>query len=339
MNKIAFCNFHEGLNEGDILFTGHNTKIGDDLLRPFYELRQYAAKKGIMVASVGTLFPADADAVVFIDMPDAKHPVFVEAKKLGKKLFLMVVESPLICPENYDPERLVPFEKVFTYNDSAVDGQKFFKLNYAFDLPREIDSAPFCRKLCVMIAGNKKQRHGEELYSERLRVIRWFEKNHPDDFDLYGFGWGKSAPGTLKFRHYLNPFRTFKILFKRPVASYKGTVSRKRPVLAQYKFSFCYENMRNIPGYITEKIFDSFFAGTVPIYLGSDTVKNHIPSACFIDKRDFKTYGDLYDHLKGMNDAAYGEHMTAIRNFLGGAASEPFSIRNFIRIMDEHLLR
>ncbi|KAB7887432.1 hypothetical protein GBG19_10625 [Poseidonibacter ostreae] len=67
----------------------------------------------------------------------------------------------------------------------------------------------------------------------------------------------------------------------------------------------CYENARDIPGYITEKIFDSFFAGCVPVYLGADNITEHIPKECFIDKREFDTYEKLYKYLKNMSDEEY----------------------------------
>jgi hypothetical protein len=60
--------------------------------------------------------------------------------------------------------------------------------------------------------------------------------------------------------------------------------------LEKYKFSICYENARDTPGYITEKIFDCFFAGCVPIYWGANNITDHIPKECFIDKRDFEDY-------------------------------------------------
>ena len=44
-------------------------------------------------------------------------------------------------------------------------------------------------KLCCMIAGNKVKSGKNELYSERKKAIRWFEKNFPKEFDLFGMGW------------------------------------------------------------------------------------------------------------------------------------------------------
>ena len=62
-----------------------------------------------------------------------------------------------------------------------------------------------------------------------------------------------------------------------------GTLTSKNQTMQMYKFSICYENARGLPGYITEKIFDSFLAN-VPIYWGADNISKHIPDECFIDK-------------------------------------------------------
>jgi len=42
----------------------------------------------------------------------------------------------------------------------------------------------------------------------------------------------------------------------------------------------------NQNGYITEKIFDSFFTSYVLIYLGAKNITEHVPSNCFIDQRE-----------------------------------------------------
>ena len=141
-----------------------------------------------------------------------------------------------------------------------------------------------------MIAGNKSLKSALELYSERIKAIRWFGKNHPKDFDLYGFGWDDYPSSNSLFVKLFNKMRK-KIM--PPFPSYKGTVKRKNDVLLKYKFSICYENARDISGYITEKIFDCFFSACVPIYLGADNVTEYIPSECFIDKRKFNTYSGL----------------------------------------------
>ena len=55
-------------------------------------------------------------------------------------------------------------------------------------------------------------------------------------------------------------------------------------VFNKYKFILCIENSYN-PGYITEKIFNCFFANTIPVYLGDPDVCNYINPESFIDLR------------------------------------------------------
>ena len=41
------------------------------------------------------------------------------------------------------------------------------------------------KKFSTLIAGNKSVKSKGELYSERLRAIRFMEQNYLSDFDLY----------------------------------------------------------------------------------------------------------------------------------------------------------
>ena len=51
-------------------------------------------------------------------------------------------------------------------------------------------------------------------------------------------------------------------------ASWRGPARSKSETLGRYTFALCFENMV-LKGWITEKIFDCFYSGTVPIYLGA----------------------------------------------------------------------
>jgi hypothetical protein len=46
-------------------------------------------------------------------------------------------------------------------------------------------------------------------------------------------------------------------------------------------------------GYITEKIFDCFYAGTVPIYYGASDISDFIDPKSFIDYQNFSGLTDL----------------------------------------------
>ncbi|MBK9187301.1 MAG: hypothetical protein IPM78_14090 [Moraxellaceae bacterium] len=99
-----------------------------------------------------------------------------------------------------------------------------------------------------------------ELYSERVRAIRWFEKNALHAFDLYGIDWDLPPPRaglwgkiTKRLWRYVSLFFGLK-----PFTSYRGKVEHKRDVLLNTRYAICYENVRDLSGYITEKIFDCF---------------------------------------------------------------------------------
>lgn len=329
---IAFHNLYHGLNRDNRLFEQPNAAIGDDLLLPFAELRRHAASQGITVATTAVLAPEKTDAYVFIDMPDPDNRTFTRALSSGRPLYLLVLESRLVRPQNYDPKLLARFRRIFTYDDTQVDGGRFLKLNYAFRLPNAIPHDLAAKqKLCVMIAGYKKARHPQELYGERLKVIRWFEAHHPQDFDLYGVGWDTGELGRHLPQRIIRRCGWLARIGAPKLLSYRGRVERKRDVMGRYRFAFCYENIRDVPGYITEKIFDAFFSGTVPVYRGAGNVTDHIPSGCFVDLRKFSGYDGLYKHLHEMPDGLYLEYLGAIEHFLNSATARPFSCEYFAK--------
>jgi len=336
IKTVGLWNYHVALNRGFML-ENTNVSIGDDLLLPIVELAKSLHAREVRSATLDMLDAAQFDAYLFIDMPDLSNPHVKAAFHSGKPLYLLVLESPLVRPENSDARLHAPFAKVFTYNDALVDGSKYIKINYSFAIPQSLPSVTK-EKLCVAISGNKKPKvRGEcqELYSERIRAIRWFEEHHPADFDLYGVGWGRPA---LKLSRVLNPFKLLKILRTPRYATYRGTVERKRPVLARYKFSICYENVRDIPGYITEKIFDCFFAGTVPVYLGAGNITDYVPADCFLDKRQFPDYHSLYRFMAEMPQEQYDRYLSNIVKFLKSEKASEFSCETFARAISEQIL-
>jgi hypothetical protein len=156
------------------------------------------------------------------------------------------------------------------------------------------------KKLVTQISSNKKSKHKHELYSERERVIQFFEDKN--DFDFYGYAW--EAKG------YKN---------------YRGSIDNKQETLKNYRFNVCYENIYDVRGYITEKIFDSFAAGAIPIYWGASNVTDYIPKNCFIDRRDFKDFNAVYDYIRTMDKATYETYLKNIEAFLKSDKAKLFT--------------
>ncbi len=90
----------------------------------------------------------------------------------------------------------------------------------------------------------------------------------------------------------------------------------KFEIQKQYRFSIAYENSGTMHGLITEKLFDCFAAGTVPVYLGAPNVTEHIPAGCYIDFREFMNYQHLYEYRVKMPEQRYREYLEAVRDFL-----------------------
>lgn len=235
--------------------------------------------------------------------------------------YLLMIESPHVRPQDWNKKEHENYKKIFTWDDNLVDNKKYFKLNYAFDLPKSIPKKFEGKKLCCTIAGNKNANHPNELYTKRVELIRWFEKHHLNEFDLYGTQWDEYRFGRNFIGKVLNKI---KFLRKSTFSSYKGLVDSKFETMQNYKFAICYENIKNQNGYITEKIFDCFFAGCIPIYWGAKNVTKYIPKECFIDQRDFNCFEDIYKFMKEMDSKIYMDYLDAIETFLKSSKADPF---------------
>lgn len=227
---------------------------------------------------------------------------------------LVIFEPPVVQPEGYDPEVWKQFHKILTWDDDLVDGVKFFKYFYPVLKPRISEIVPFReKKFCAMFAKRQSSRDERELYSEREKVIRFFE-DKPGEFDLFGKNWEK--------RQYRN---------------WRGPVQDKIGTLRGYKFNVCYENSRDLKGYVTEKIFDAFAAGVVPIYWGASNIEEYVPEDCFIDRRRFGDWEELYRFLKGMSEEEYNGYLERAERFLQSREAARFTDRNFVETIASHL--
>lgn len=246
--------------------------------------------------------------IVFEVMP---HQLEYLKQYPKEKLILFLWEPPSVMPQNYSPKNHEIFSKVYTWNDLLVDNEKYYKFSYPVLHPMITEVIPFeSKKLCTIVAGNRTSTYPTELYTTRRNLIDFFEKHHPADFDLYGKWWPSFYYQT-----------------------YKGPVDSKIDCLKNYKFCFAYENVKNIPGYITEKIFDCFQAGCVPVYLGASNIKDYVPSNCFVDRNDFKDNETLYTFLKTMPKEQYDEYIKNIRIYLDSKEAQIFSRTHFINVV------
>jgi hypothetical protein len=175
-----------------------------------------------------------------------------------------------------------------------------------------------------------------ELYSKRIRAV--VALHSLGNVDLYGYGWDISLYQILRNMPYSQSFPYMYWKNRKALrAIYKGAVKSKYEIFSRYRFALCFENSA-MPGYITEKIFDCFFVGTIPIYLGAPDVVKYIPKGCFIDMRDFDNYAALHSYLSSLSDNDISSFRMAAREYLSSEQYQPFTKEKFVEQFEADLM-
>lgn len=281
----------------------------DLIHEPYVELRKYFYRNNSQFDIIDNLKVNNYDYFLFFKLEWRLLFKLLLQKKLDKTIYIQL-EPPAVISyhESKKIKRISKiFGKILTWNDEIVDKKKFFK--FYIPMPNnkyEVNVLFENKKLLCNISGNKSSKNLNELYSKRIEAIKFFEKKCLKNFDLYGIGWGKKE-----------------------FPSYKGKINNKNEVLKNYKFSICYENQSHIKGYVTEKIFDCFYAKTIPIYWGADNIENYVPKDCYIDKREFKTYEELYEYINNMTEEEYNRKIKNIEKYLKSGSYSKFLGKEF----------
>ena len=341
-------------NGGDDIFNPQSQRNRDNCLEPMRVLEQAAIQQGIELhtADVNKKNGVVPDFTLYVESID-----FVESS--AKKNYLILYETPLTVPRNAEFQYLNQFDSIFTWNrdlllngfvdsnGNKIPAKRFVEFFHPNPVPAEcgnsFHSASFAERqdfICLIGSNRHANTHDDrELYSERVRAIRWFEMYAPGRLKLYGNGWkvpqkrlGKL--GKLQYRlEKIYPWLTSTPVFP----SYQGPAPTKHQVLAKTKFCICYENARDIPGYLTEKIFDCLFAGCVPIYWGESDIDQFIPKECFIDFRKFKNYEALNQFLNSITPEIFDAYQAAAIRFLKSNRFAPYRSASFAQAVVDHI--
>jgi hypothetical protein len=337
---------------GNRLFDPANaSRAGDNIQAPFIAIRETLARDGIPV------FTAD----LLPGIPDGSRNLYVSLGRLPDLRALaarpdvilsafFAFECPIVEPRLYAalPMLQSRISRIFTFCDAGqltpftgtpIRTQRFVWPQCADDVDDKAWKRTD-RKFLAMINANKLPRlYDRELYTERLRAVEFFHRF--GEIDLYGPNWDRTPvrvgrgwiprPVRRTQRWLLGRWRRLRPhpLYAAAAAASKGRAPSKSETLSRYTFALCFENMA-MEGWITEKIFDCFFAGTVPIYLGAPDVLRWIPRETFVDMRDFDGYEALRDHLHGLGEADVQGYREAARRFVASPAFERFHVRAWV---------
>jgi len=117
---------------------------------------------------------------------------------------------------------------------------------------------------------------------------------------------GKTYPMRLHALEFLSQIKEVDVFGTsvRNPKQYPGEVA------SNYNFCLCFEN-DIYPGYVTEKPFEAYIAGTIPLYFGYD-VENYLNPKAIINLLDFKNFNDWTSYIINVNknDDLYEEIFT-----------------------------
>lgn len=100
------------------------------------------------------------------------------------------------------------------------------------------------------------------------------------------------------------------------------------------KFGIAFEN-GSYPGYVTEKLIDSYYANTIPVYWGSSTVNRDFNPKSFINAADFKNFSDLLEYMRALSNNK-NEYLDILTQpaFTDNIPNEWTNLNTFIRWFD-----
>ncbi|MEZ5499959.1 MAG: glycosyltransferase family 10 [Steroidobacteraceae bacterium] len=336
----------------DRLFEDDSDRLnGDQQNAPYVALRERLQAIGMAVHTVDRLPRQEsAEREFLISLGGLDRLAALSGRADLIRCAFFALECPIVEPGIYRrlPRVARDFRRVcswssskslhrFTNSDLQLER---FRWPQSFDGVHESVWSNEDRRFLAMINANKLPRvYWQELYTERMRAVAYFESH--GEIDLYGKGWGEPPvrvgrtwlPWTIK-KPALAIARAWQRRFpgdlqRSAQRAWRGSVSSKALTLGQYRYALCFENCV-IEGWITEKIFDCFFAGVVPVYWGAPEIADIVPAECYIDMRSFDGYAELREYLHGLSDKEWRAQRQAARDFLASPGYQPFTCKAFV---------
>ena len=174
-----------------------------------------------------------------------------------------------------------------------------------------------------------------ELLTYRRKFITRLAQACSDRISLLVVGSGWSS--------YTSWYR--RLLLQKPVSLLppkqllaSGAIVSKYSLLSSSLFCVCIENVRDCPGYVSEKLFDALHCGCIPILLPCNGVSEYLPSECFIDISRFSCEREIVCYLDALSESELISYRKAGARFLESSAyKQRFSFDTFARKLSEVL--
>jgi hypothetical protein len=315
----------------DGLFDLSNNALNrDDQLLPFHRLREHLVSRGSSAHTADYLFkdgekdPLQSDYYSLGLMSNFEH---VLRERRAHLAAFVIMEPPIVAPLLYEalPRLTTVFDRVYLHNTTGdgyslarVDVSKLYKFYWHIPYKDVLESCwnnqERMKRVVVVNGSHNPGAKRRELYSLRIKAM--VELSTLGVVDLYGVGWNKWWSRNAMWLPYWRNHRALKSI-------YKGACKSKYEVLKDYDFCLCFENMV-MDGYITEKLFDCLYAGTIPLYVGAPDIFEYIPAEVFVDCRIYSSWIEMWNAVSSMSDDQLMEMREAGRAFLQSDIAKKF---------------
>jgi len=250
--------------------------------------------------------------------------------------YLIVREPSIIYPSNHDINKFNHYKKIFTYNDKLIDNNRIIKYNsQCFDFKKIKIQKTINQEGYTLITSNKKSNKNGENYSLRYELIDFLNQNN-FNFSIYGRGWSQYNSKNKLVESFLN-----RVPFLRPkqnIKNYKGEVYDKRKTGSKHLFHLSIENTKIHNGLITEKLFDSFFSNSIPIYSGPENIKDYVPEDTFINIDNFDNFNDLFSFTENLKQEQIMNYKYAREMFFNSDKIKYFDAEYNSRVLAKSIL-
>lgn len=301
-------------NDGDALLNR------DGVLVPYIRLSKQILAQGHIIHTSDYMHKHQDNGLrlEYYSLGKIENDRLISKKNIDRRAFLLL-EPPVVAPHLYRalPSLTACFEHVYLHNvhgdGYSLEGIEIKKLRkFYWPLPYKDALEPLwskkerMRRIVVINGSHNPKSRVRELYSKRIEAM--VNLARLGVVDLFGYGWNRWWSAKSMWLPYWSNRRTL-------MSIYQGSCPSKFDILSRYDFCLCFENM-SMDGYITEKLFDCLFVGTIPLYLGAPDVKQFIPEDAYIDCSRYHSWEEMWKDIKDLTDKEIESMREAGRDFL-----------------------
>jgi hypothetical protein len=250
------------------------------------------------------------DFVICVDYKKSDMRLIREAAARNIRSTLVINEPQVVIPQHGSKGVLAEFDKVLFVGRSSGRPQLRWPQTW-----RALNSSVERINSAVIINADKWSFVRGQLYWLRSAIASCDTR-----VEVYGHGWDRRQLVRLAHRVFellrcLLAYRLptalgVKYLLSRPLR-YKGLAIDKVSEMARFKVAVVIENS---PELLTEKLFDAWFAGCIPVYVGPKIGEFQLPTELAIQSNP--TITSLKESIDLAFRLDYGKFLAQLDQFL-----------------------